>query len=601
MTADLPAGLPADPSDELPPGVLLSVRGLGVGLGGRPIVDGVDLTVGAGETVGLVGESGSGKSLTARAVAGLLPPGLTATGSIRLAAPAGRPGPPVELAGAPERVLRKIRGRRIGLLMQDPFAMLNPLLTAGAHLAETLPRPARGEVTQRLAEVGITDPDVARRYPFQLSGGMRQRVAIAAALAGDPELLIADEPTTALDATIQHEIMQLLARIQAARGMAVLLITHDLRVAFELCDRVQVMYAGRVLETGSAKALATGPSHPYTLGLINALPAVERTAVRLEGIPGSVPRAADVAGQCAFAERCAQRRDDCLTARPPLRPAGAGRLTACLHEVVPRPVASAPEGPAAAAREPSAQPLLLVEGLRKQYGTAVALAGVDLRIEPGERLGLVGESGSGKTTLARCLLGLTEPSGGRITFQPPGTPRHRVVQCVFQDPSTSLNPAMPVGATLAEAAGRAAPGERRSPGELLELVGLPAAYATLRPHRLSGGEKQRVAIARALAVRPELLICDEPTASLDVSVQAHILELLRTVSAELGTALLFVTHDLAVVRQITDRIVVLLHGRVVESGPTAAVLDSPDHDYTRRLVASVPPAPALTGRDACTS
>ncbi|MER5322547.1 ABC transporter ATP-binding protein [Streptosporangium roseum] len=584
---------------------LLRVSGLTVSLAGRRIVDDVDLAVGSGETVGLVGESGSGKSLTARAVAGLLPPTLAAGGSVRISG--------TELIGASERALRKIRGRRIGLLMQDPFAMLNPLLTAGAHIAESLPRGARRdrqEVVRRLAEVGITNPDVARRYPFQLSGGMRQRVAIAAALAGDPELLIADEPTTALDATIQHEVMQLLARIQESRGMAVLLITHDLRVAFQLCDRVQVMYAGRVLESGASKALATGPGHPYTLGLISALPAVERTAVRLEGIPGSVPRAVDVACQCAFADRCGQRQDDCLTERPPLRLLDSGQLTACRYDVAPAISVAAPPSVPSVRKSSAEGPLLLVEGLRKRYGQAVALDGVDLRIEPGERLGLVGESGSGKTTLARCLLGLVDPSGGSIQLGGMDTTRLRhlpaarqrevrpLVQCVFQDPSTSLNPAMTVGATLAEAAALAQEQDRRPVGEVLELVGLPSGYAKLRPHRLSGGEKQRVAIARALAVRPALLICDEPTASLDVSVQAHILELLRTVNSELGTALLFVTHDLAVVRQVTNRIVVLLHGKVVETGVTASVLDSPSHDYTRRLVASVP---TFMGSDACTT
>ncbi|MER7701841.1 ABC transporter ATP-binding protein [Kitasatospora sp. NPDC097605] len=583
---------------------LLQVQGLTVTLGDRRIVDDVDLAVAAGETVGLVGESGSGKSLTARAIAGLLPPPLLAHGSVRLSG--------AELVGAREKALRQVRGRRVGLLMQDPFTQLNPLLTAGAHIAESLPRGAgrdRAEIARRLAEVGIDDPQVARRYPFQLSGGMRQRVAIAAALAGDPELLIADEPTTALDATVQHEIMRLLAGIQAARGMSVLLITHDLRVAFALCDRVQVMYAGRVLETGRGRAVAAAPGHPYTAGLIGALPAVERTATRLVSIPGSVPRAADVTDRCAFADRCPQRQDDCLTGRPPLREIAVAHRTACRYPVQPPEPPAVDEQPVAARPpKPSDRPLLLVEGLRKEYGKVTSLDGVDLSIAPGERVALVGESGSGKTTLARCLLGLVEASGGRILLDGTDTTRPRrlsaaqrrtvrtLVQCVFQDPSTSLNPAMTVGAILAEAAGQARPEDRLPVGELLELVGLPPAYSGLRPHRLSGGQKQRVAIARALAVRPALLICDEPTASLDVSVQAHVLELLRRVNNELGTALLFITHDLAMARQITDRTIVLLHGRVVEAGDTETVLDNPTHAYTRRLVASVPPAP--TGKTA---
>ncbi|WP_066943383.1 dipeptide ABC transporter ATP-binding protein [Microtetraspora fusca] len=573
---------------------LLDVGGLTV-TGRHLIVDGVDLSVSRGETVGLVGESGSGKSLTARAVAGLLPKGLTATGSVALS---GR-----ELLGARERVLRSVRGSRVALLMQDPFAMLNPLRTAGAHIAESLPRlpraARRAEVLRRLAEVGIADPSVATRHPFQLSGGMRQRVALAAALARDPELLIADEPTTALDATTQHEILMLLRGVQRTRGMGVLLITHDLRVAFELCDRVSVMYAGRIVESGPGSGVAGAPAHPYTAGLLAALPSVTATLPRLEAVPGSVPHAEDVTDVCAFAARCGQAEPDCGRARPPLREVSPGRRTACLYDVRPRPRTAPPAlAPDAA---PAGGTLLRVEELRKEYGGHVALGGVSLDVGAGESVGVVGESGSGKTTLARCVLGLATPDGGRIELAgldvTPGARAarregaHRLVQCVFQDPSTSLNPALTVGATLAEAAAQGRAEGRPSVAELLDLVGLPAAYADRRPRALSGGERQRVAIARALAVRPALLICDEPTASLDVSVQAHVLELLRTIRRELGTALLFITHDLAVVRQISDRTVVLFRGAVVESGETSRVLDAPVHDYTRRLLASVPPTP----------
>ncbi|MEU6998202.1 ABC transporter ATP-binding protein [Nonomuraea sp. NPDC046570] len=571
---------------------MLDVQGLKV-TGTRTIVDGVDLSVAEGETVGLVGESGSGKSLTARAVVGLLPKGLRAEGSIRLGG--------AELVGARERVLRTVRGRRMALLMQDPFAMLNPLRTAGAHIAESLRgRAGRDEVVRRLAEVGIEDPSVAGRYPFQLSGGMRQRVAMAAALAGDPELIIADEPTTALDATTQHEILALLGRIQEARGMGVLLITHDLRVAFATCDRVAVMYAGRVVEQGPGRELAETPAHPYTIGLLAALPSVEHTLERLVGIPGNVPGADTVAEECAFAARCDHATPSCTTARPPLRLIGPGRLTACVHDTTPAPPSAASSSrPPRATSEPSA-PLLRIDDLGKRYGKHTALGGVSLQVAAGETVGLVGESGSGKTTLARSVLGLVTPDSGRIelggldiTARARMDPRerakvHRLVQCVFQDPSTSLNPAMTVGATLAEAIARADPGDRTPVGELLELVGLPAGYATRRPKALSGGQRQRVAIARALAVRPALLICDEPVASLDVSVQAHVLELLRRIGRDLGTGMLFITHDLAVVRQIADRTVVLFKGEIVEHGDTAAVLDAPAHDYTRRLVAAVP-------------
>ncbi|WP_031170150.1 dipeptide ABC transporter ATP-binding protein [Streptosporangium roseum] len=551
---------------------MLAIEGLQIRYGSRLLVDGVDLRVRAGETFGLVGESGSGKSLTARAAVGLLPRGITATGSITVGG--------AQLVGAGEKVLRRLRGNRVGLLMQDPFAMLNPLQTAGQHIAESLPRARRSEVAERLAEVGIDDPSVLKRYPFQLSGGMRQRVALAAALARDPELLIADEPTTALDATIQDEIMRLLARIQRERGMSVLLITHDLRVAFALCDRLAVMYAGRIVERGPARAVSGEPSHPYTAGLLRALPSIERTADRLAGIPGSVPPASEVRESCAFVSRCDQAREECASARPPLREMGADRQTACLFPVERQPCITEDAG----RTRTFGPPLLQVTGLRKDYRQVRAVREVSLEVAEGESVGVVGESGSGKTTVARCILGLVTPSGGRIDL---GTGlRHRLVQCVFQDPYTSLNPARSIGATLVEAARQGAPEGRMTPQELLELVGLPAAYARRRPAGLSGGERQRVAIARALAVRPALLVCDEPVASLDVSVQAHILELLRRVNRELGTSMLFITHDLAVVRQVTDRLVVMLDGQVVESGPTDQVLDAPEHLYTRQLVSS---------------
>ncbi|MFI6291214.1 oligopeptide/dipeptide ABC transporter ATP-binding protein [Nonomuraea sp. NPDC050790] len=538
------------------------------------IVDGLDLEVSGGQTVGLVGESGSGKSLAARAAAGLLPKGLHATGSVTFD---GR-----ELLGARERAWRSVRGTRVSLLMQDPFAMLNPLRTAGAHVAESLRgRRDRREVLRRLAEVGIDDPGVAERHPFQLSGGMRQRVALAAALAADPELLIADEPTTALDAATQHDILMLIKDIQRARGMGVLLITHDLRVAFELCDRVAVMYAGRIVEQGPPAEMGKMPAHPYTAGLLAAVPTVERRLTRLIGIRGNVPAAADVTASCAFAARCDQAGPECGVARPPLRELRPDRLTACLHEVRPR-IRTEEEAPAP--RRIAAEAVLRVTGLGKRYGTHVALSDVSLRVYRGENLGVVGGSGSGKTTLARSILGLVRPDAGTIELADPARPRHHLVQCVFQDPTTSLNPALTVGATLAEAAAQGPAEGRLTVTELLELVGLPPAYARKKPVGLSGGERQRVAIARALSVRPALLICDEPVASLDVSVQAHVLELLR----EVGTSMLFITHDLAVVRQMADRLVVLSRGRIVESGETAQVLDTPEHDYTRGLLASVP-------------
>ncbi|HTW99812.1 MAG TPA: ABC transporter ATP-binding protein, partial [Acidimicrobiales bacterium] len=452
-------------------------------------------------------------------------------------------------------------------------------------------------------------------YPHQFSGGMRQRVMIAMALSCNPELLIADEPTTALDVTTQAEVLDLLRQLQQQRAMALLLITHDLRVAFSVCDRVLVMYAGSVMEDAPAGELSRSSRHPYSLGLLRAEPPVSHFVEQLNAIPGTVPAADAVADRCAFAERCEWCAPVCVAARPPLRLVAPGHLSACtrLEDIGTELIAGQRRlfVPAEPAAPPSGAPLLTVHALSKDYRisslvagsrTTRAVHGVSFEIVEGEALGLVGETGSGKTTIARCILGLAEATSGSIVLGGlEVTKRHklsrderrsvvRLVQGVFQDPYSSLNPMRTVGATLAEAA--AVRGEGRLPqGEvdrLLELVGLPATYATRRPAALSGGERQRVAIARALAVRPKLLVCDEPVAALDVSVQAQILELLRSLREREGTSMLFITHDLAVVRQMTDRIVVLLDGDVVERGHTQEVLDAPSHAYTTRLVGSIP-------------
>jgi peptide/nickel transport system ATP-binding protein len=565
------------------------------------IVDGLDLRVGEGETIGIVGESGSGKSLTARALVGLLPAGLRASGSIRLRER--------ELLGARERVWRDVRGTEVALLLQDPFTMLNPLMKVGRQIDETAPR--RGQAIARLAEVGIRDERVVDQYPFQLSGGMRQRVGLASALASDPAVLVADEPSTALDVTTQREILRLIRSTQQARRMSVVLITHDLRVAFSVCDRVYVLYAGQLLEVGSAAALEHRPSHPYTHALLAAEPLLSQRLERLPAIPGAVPRAASVRGRCAFAERCRYAVDDCRLTRPPLRVIGPGQSTACLRfdeigdELMPaeRP----PAEPRIDRRSPS-DVVLLVEGVSKSFGggtrTRRALDGVSLAVGRGEKVGLVGESGSGKTTLARCVMGLEAPTAGRIVlgdtdvsdYAALGAADRRLArhtaQIVFQDPYSTLNPARSVGFTIGEAVRRARArtddGSAPTVTELLELVGLPSSYASRRPAALSGGERQRVAIARALALGPSLLVCDEPVSALDVSVQAQILNLLLDLNEKIGLACLFITHDLAVVRQVSDRVYVMHEGKIVEAGPTADVLAAPQEMYTRTLIASVP-------------
>ncbi len=598
---------------------LLEVEGLRIWSGSGPehrtITVGTDLLVGAGDTVGIVGESGSGKSLTARAIARLLPQGVFANGSVRFR---GR-----ELMDLPEKEVRKLRGGAISLMFQDPFTMLNPLLHCGEHIAEMLSAQGtrwsrdrvRDETRRRLAEVGIDDPLVAQRYPFQLSGGMRQRVALAAALARDPDLLIADEPSTALDVTTQAEILDLLRSVQRARGMGLILITHDLRVAFTTCHRVSVLYAGSLLEVGRAEALEREPLHPYTLGLLLSEPSAEQKLGDLAAIPGSVPAPDDVADRCPFSPRCRWVADACLVGSPALDEVEPGRSTACVRlpeiRAEMRKLRDRVLGlPADGAPIQGEERTIVIEDLVKTFDLGrsrlvQALNGVSLSIRPGECVGLVGESGSGKTTLGRCVVGLETPSSGRIEIDGidasdfaalPKAERARVrhtVQMIFQDPYSTLNPRHTVGRTLAEAVQRSGGSVARGSAEgatveLLDRVGLPSHYARRKPASLSGGERQRVAIARALAVQPALLVCDEPVSALDVSVQAQILNLFRKLQIELRIGYLFITHDLAVVRQVADRIYVLYRGEVVEEGPADAILSNPTHWYTRRLMESVP-------------
>lgn len=617
MSTPSTAATPPAPVIKPPP--LLSVRDLQVRTGaGRTLVRNVSFEVAAGEIVGIVGESGSGKTMTARAIARVLPDGLDLSGEILFRG--------TSIYDLSPRKLRDIRASGLAMVLQDPFTSLNPLQTVRRHLVESLPRSVRRDrtelrrqITSRLEEVGLR-AETADRYPFELSGGMRQRVAIAAALAKDPQLLIADEPTTALDATTQAQVLDLLRRLQRERGMGLILITHDLPVAFSVCDRIAVTYAGTVLETAPAAALAASARHPYSLSLMLAQPSMTQYQAELTFAPGSVPSADSVMNQCAFAARCEWSTSACVTEAPSMTrhidDQGAVRESACIRaddlgtELGKRLRASteAKAVPAAMRAEAESRPLLRVSDLRKVYRSqsmlgsrreSVAVDGVSFTVGEGEAVGLLGETGSGKSTIARCIVGLSKVSGGSIELGGVDISDYRslsgserastrlMVQMVFQDPYSSLNPALRVGDALGEALGMAGdsdPGRPTSAVELLELVGLPSHYATRRPSALSGGERQRVAIARAVAVRPRLLICDEPVAALDVSVQAQVLAVLRDIRAQFGTAMLFITHDLAVVRQMTDRSIVLRAGHVVEAGTTADLLDSPSHPYTRGLV-----------------
>jgi peptide/nickel transport system ATP-binding protein len=602
---------------------LLEVRGLRIasGLGGheKTIVSGIDLSVRPGEAIGIVGESGSGKSMTAKAIVRLLPAGVKAEGEVMWG---GR-----NLLDASEHAMTRVRGGDIGLVFQDPYTMLNPLLRCGRHIEESLRRDhrhrlgrrdMRAEVGRRLAEVGIGDPYVADRYPFELSGGMRQRVGIAASLARNPRLLIADEPATALDVTTQKEVLALLKSLQRSRGMGLVMITHDLRVALAMCNRIYVLYAGTVVEIGPAAGVEAEPLHPYTLGLFLSEPPLDRRVDEFAAIQGSVAAPDDVATCCAFAPRCTFSTDRCREGKPPLATAGPGRLSACvrLPEIRAEMAAMRAEQERPAGEEAAGrvrEPLVKATDVRKVFKTGAsgigrrhrvtALDGVSIEVGAHESVGLVGESGSGKTTLGRCIVGLETPTGGELlidgidaaNFQKlsRGDRRRvrRTVQIIFQDPYSTLNPTRTVGKTLSEALAVGFPNAKKAERRLedvLERVGLPASYLKRKPAALSGGERQRVAIARALAANPRMIVCDEPVSALDVSVQAQILNLFKAIRDDLGVSYLFITHDLAVVRQIVDRVYVLCKGEVVEEGPVGATLDHPKHPYTVKLMDSIP-------------
>jgi peptide/nickel transport system ATP-binding protein len=587
----------------------------------RTIVAGLSLGVGAGEAVGIVGESGSGKTLTALSLIGLLPAGISAEGRVDYR---GR-----DLLRLPERELRGLRGASISMILQDPFTILNPVLRCERQITESLPRATRramsraeqrAEAARRLAEVGISDSRVLSRYPHELSGGMRQRVAIAAALAAEPDVLIADEPSTALDVTTQRDLLALLDSLRVSRQMGLILITHDLRVAFSTCDRIYVMYAGVIVESGSAASIEAEPLHPYTLGLLQSDPPVDRRLAVLPTISGRVPSPDEVAGTCPFMSRCAWAAPVCGAATPVLQEVTGGRESACvriddIREQMREAAQLAGDAAPETAGDTAAGAFIRVDSVTKIFAGrsgkdsgVAALKDVSLSLSEGESVGLVGDSGSGKSTLGRCIVWLERPTAGEVHID--GIPvadirkmsardqrRLRTsVQMIFQDPYSSLNPRRTVGATLEEAiaARGSAANPRQEVRELLALTGLPESYAQRKPIALSGGERQRVAIARALAVKPRLIVCDEPVSALDVSVQAQILNVFNDLRAELGIGYLFITHDLAVVRQVVDRILVLYQGEVVEQGDAADVLDRPAHWYTRKLISSIPQSTTTT-------
>jgi peptide/nickel transport system ATP-binding protein len=575
----------------------------------RPAVRDVSFQIGNRESYGLVGESGSGKSTVALALTRYLPRnGLVTGGSISIA---GKD--PLSMSGA---ALRDLRARTVSMVYQEPGRALNPSIRAGRQIAEVFEiagldrTSALGRAEEMLRKVQIADPgQVMDRYPHQLSGGMAQRVLIAMALAAEPALLILDEPTTALDATVEAEVLDLVAGLRADVATSVLFISHNLAVIAKMCDRVGVLYAGELVEEGPAGVVFDQPSHPYTVGLLRCIPrrGQRKDHGRLDAIPGFLPAPGQAITGCVFAERCALVVDECRGTPPPAFEIGPAHAARCYRHAdaaeLPR---STPADSALAPVPIEADPIVTVRGLsttfRTPSGTLKALNSVDLEIFRGETLGLVGESGSGKTTLARTLLGLVPPDyGSVIEFDgaplPPdlrGRPREqlRAVQIVFQNPDSALNRRHTVRRLISRPLTRLAglSGDRLAErlADLVRSVRMEQRHLSLRPGQLSGGLKQRVAIARAFGGGPRLVVCDEPTSALDVSVQAAILNLLADLQAKEQVTYLFISHDLGVVRYLADRIAVLYLGRLLEVGSADAVFAGPHHPYTEALLSAVP-------------
>ncbi|MBM3569198.1 MAG: ABC transporter ATP-binding protein [Alphaproteobacteria bacterium] len=585
-------------------------------------VAGIDFQVGRGEIVAVVGESGSGKSVTALSIMRLLP---RATGRIER----GRilyNGH--DLLMLDDEAMRALRGRSIAMIFQEPMTSLNPVLTIGFQIMEPLrihlghdEAQARARAAELMRLVGI--PDAERRldqYPHQFSGGMRQRVMIAIALAAEPKLLIADEPTTALDVTIQAQILELMRDLARRLNIALVVITHNLGIVARYADRVMVMYAARMAEEGPAEALFHRPRHPYTMGLLRSVPRLDRPrAARLETIEGLPPNLAAVQAGCRFAPRCPARIEACAR-EPELQPTDVGSRAACWRsaEIAQGKIGRVAAAGAGEGTGASGEVLLDVRGLAKHFdvklglgggrGTVRAVEDVSFSIRAGETLGLVGESGCGKTTVGRLILRLEQPSAGAISFggvdlgsAAPDVMRalRRKIQVIFQDPYSSLNPRMTVGQIVGEPIevyGLAADAQARAARvtDLLGQVGLRADMAARYPHQLSGGQRQRVGIARALAFEPSFIVCDEAVSALDVSIQGQIINLLEDLQRRLGLAYLFIAHDLAVVRHIAMRVVVMYLGRVMEVGEREALYREPLHPYTRLLLDAAPtPDPAV--------
>lgn len=596
---------------------LLDVRNLYVSFtapgGSVRAVNDVSFRLKPGSILGVVGESGSGKSVTARAIMRMLhSPGRVDSGSVFLAGE--------DILSKTDKEMRTLRGRDLAMVFQDPQAALNPVMRVGDQIVEALEvhgvkrKIARKQVMELLHTVGI--PDVERAinlYPHEFSGGMRQRVVIAIALANKPRVLIADEPTTALDVTIQAQILELISSLRHNLGISIIMITHDMGVVAELCDEMVVMYGGRIVERGEVRDVFENPKHPYTNALLNAVPRIDRHDEKLLVIPGSPPNPANLPTGCSFHPRCPVAIERCSVELPPVTRFRGSQSAACWVSAQDGAVSLPnPKTRSVATHRfvKEGSPVLSIRDVRVNVGKAPsrfrktgpvwAVDGVSLEVHAGETLGLVGESGCGKSTLARAIVGINTSTSGSIIVEgrdvsvTNSSNRMFVsshIQYVFQDPYASLNPRRTIGQSLDEAlaVGGVASNEARGKSvELLERVGLRAEHLDRYPFAFSGGQRQRVGIARALAAKPKMLICDEPVSALDVSIQAQIINLLAELRDDLGLAYLFIAHDLSVVRHLSDRVAVMYLGKIVEVGLASEVYSNPQHPYTAALLSSTP-------------